>query len=187
MNSLFVQIGVLGSVGRFVPAESLPFRRGDRVVCRTTRGLETGHVLAVDRQQNWDLAQADGQVLRRISDQDEMLIQRLQRNRKRALEACTAELAKRQIQATLIDAEHLFDGQSLYFYFLGDVSPELETLTSELAETYDAKVRFSQFSEKLANGCGPGCGTRDCGSACSTCLGGCGLSRAKQQANAGAR
>ena len=47
-----------------------------------------------------------------------------------------------------MDVEHLFDGQSLYFYFLGEVQPEWESLTTELAATYEAKVRFQPFAER---------------------------------------
>ena len=71
--------------------------------------------------------------------------------------------------------EHLFDGQSLFFYFLGEVTPEIERLSAELAELYEATVKFREFTEALTNGCGPGCGTAEaegpgCGSSCSSCV-----------------
>jgi hypothetical protein len=74
----------------------------------------------------------------------------------------------------LVDVEHLFDGQSLFFYFLGGESPEIADLTSELADAYEAKVQFRKFTDTLSQGCGPGCGTEEaengCGTgACSTC------------------
>jgi hypothetical protein len=71
-----------------------------------------------------------------------------------------------------MDVEHLLDGRSLYFYFLGDVTPELDALTAELAERYDAVVRFRQFSETLEAGCGPGCGTEEA-AGCGASAGGC--------------
>ena len=43
-------------------------------------------------------------------------------------------LAERGSSAVLVDVEHLFDGQSLYFYFLGPGGPELDVLTTELAD-----------------------------------------------------
>ena len=36
-----------------------------------------------------------------------------------------------------MDVEHLFDGRSLFFHFLGDVPPEVEAVTQELAEAYE--------------------------------------------------
>ena len=71
-----------------------------------------------------------------------------------------------------MDVEHLFDGQSLYFYFLGEVTPELDAITGELAEIYETKVQFRKFAETLVKGCGPDCGTEDAaGNGCGT--GGC--------------
>ena len=61
----------------------------------------------------------------------------------------------------MVDVEHLFDGQGLFFYFLGDVTPDLEAYTGRLAEIYEAKVQFRKFTETLIEGCGPGCGTEE--------------------------
>jgi hypothetical protein len=58
---------------------------------------------------------------------------------------------------------------------LGEVTPEIESLTGELATTYDSAVQFQRFADTLAHGCGPGCGTEGaegngCGSGgCSSC------------------
>jgi cell fate regulator YaaT (PSP1 superfamily) len=136
------------------------------VVCRTARGLEVGEVLrapSIDEPH----AGSDGILLRRVTPEDDLLIARLERNRQQAYEACVRLLADRQLHATLIEVEHLFDGQSLYFYFLGDVTPEIDQLTQELATAYEAKVQFRQFTDALERGCGPDCGT-DAASGCGT-------------------
>ena len=88
-------------------------------------------------------------------------------------------------RVVLVDVEHLFDGQSLFFYFLGETTPELDALTSELAELYEAQVQFRKFTDTLTAGCGPHCGTEQAGSGgcgsggCSTCAvaGACGTKR----------
>ncbi len=168
----FVRFGVLGHVGRFAAEAAERFPRGTRVVCRTRRGLEVGEVLSP-----LDMAARDelhGTLLRRITIEDDLLLARLDRNRSEAFTACESRLRERGIPAVLVDVEHLFDGQSLYFYFLGGESPEITELTSELAEAYEAKAQFRKFTDTLAQGCGPGCGTAEaengCGTgACSTC------------------
>ena len=71
-----------------------------------------------------------------------------------------------------MDVELLFDGQSIFFYFLGDPPPGLDLCIDELAETYDAKVQFRKFTEAVTQGCGPDCGTETasgCGDACHSC------------------
>jgi hypothetical protein len=173
----FVRVGLLGSVGRFASADRQRYARGTRVVCRTVRGLEVGEVLSP--ADDADQAE-DGTLLRRVTTQDDLLIARLEKNRDEAFVACSDRLSKLQSPAVLLDVEHLFDGQSLYFYFLGETTPELDALTAELAEVYEAKAQLQKFAETLIAGCGPDCGTEEAGGCgtggCSTCavVGACG-------------
>ncbi len=164
-----VQFGIFGAIGRFRSVDRRHHKRQTRVICRTDRGLEVGTVLAMDDSAN--RSDGAGDLLRRVTPEDDLLINRIERFRDRAFEACRLLIENRGIQATLVDVEHLFDGQSVFFYFLGDVPAELESLTSELAQAYEAKVKFRKFADTLANGCGPDCGTGiGCGSeACQSC------------------
>ena len=168
-----VKIGLFGQVGRLVSANGREYLRNDDVICRTERGLEVGSIMCADAESrvsaNSEVHESDGLVLRRVSRDDRMIIQRIDRFRDRAYQACDQLLKDRGFNATLVDVEHLFDGQSLFFYFLGEVSDAVHELTDELAETYEKKVRFRKFAETLASGCGPDCGTGE--SKCST--GGC--------------
>lgn len=169
----------MGMVGRYEAADYNQYSRDTRVVCRTERGLEVGKVLcAVDSANKLPIS---GTLLRQLGNEDKMILDRLDKFRDRAFAACQAKLAERQLNSILVDVEHLFDGESVFFYFLGEMEPELEAVTEELAETYDRKVRFKKFAETLAQGCGPGCGTTasKCGSeggGCASCslAGGCG-------------
>ncbi len=78
-----------------------------------------------------------------------------------------------------MDVEHLFDGRTLWFYFLGEITPELSSITDELAELYEAQVQFRRFAETLTAGCGPGCGTEDAqGQGCQSCGTGCAIAGA---------
>jgi cell fate regulator YaaT (PSP1 superfamily) len=162
-----VRIGTLGQIGRFTSADVNRYARGARVICRTSRGLEVGEVLTPPGEDG-EVSPADGTLLRGMTVADELLLARLERHRDDAYHACTALLAERGIAAVLMDVEQLFDGQSLYFYFLGEVTPALEAVTEELATTYETKVQFRRFAETLTHGCGPGCGTDQAqGSGCS--------------------
>lgn len=144
--------------------------RGRRVVVRTVRGLEAGEVLAEpDAWQRVDAA--DGELLRPMTAEDDLLAERMERRRDEAFAACTRLLQDRGLMATLVDVEHLLDGRGLYFYFLGEVSPEVDACTAELADAYDATVKFRKFTDTLLEGCGPGCGTEEAAGqgGCSSC------------------
>ena len=163
-----VRVGAIGHVGRFLAVDANRYARGTRVICRTLRGLEVGEVLSeID-----DHGESDGSLLRAVTVEDELLLARLQRNRDAAIEACSTLIADRGLTAALIDVEHLFDGETLYFYFLGEVEESLEQLTSELAEAYETKVQFRKFTESVVEGCGPDCGTEAAEGGCGE--GGCG-------------
>ncbi len=173
-----VQVGLMGTVGPFISADSSSYPRDTRVICRTERGLEQGTVICTLSES--ELAQlgpdsdasCDRKILRRVTPDDQLILDRLEKHRDRAFTACQQLLAENGLPGVLVDVEHLFDGESVYFYFLGDVDPATESVTAQLAATYEQKVRFKKFAETLAAGCGPDCGTKEgsCGSSgCGSC------------------
>jgi hypothetical protein len=159
MGFHLVRYGVLGHVGRFAAVDAVRYPRRARVVVRSSRGLEVGEVLAGPEGDVLGPGESSGQILRRMSVQDDLLAARLDRRRHEALAACERLLGEAGVEAPLVDVEHLFDGQGLYFYFLGDPPPAAHDVTARLAATYEAAVEFRKFAETLAEGCGPGCGT----------------------------
>ncbi len=172
-----VRIGVLGHIGRFRSPDATRFPRGARVIVRTARGLETGEIVAppsFDSQ-----AEPDGSIVRGMTVEDQLLAARLDKNRQAAYDACRRRLTELQLNVALLDVEHLFDGRTLIFYFLGPPRPEVEALTAELAEIYDSHAQIRSFADTLAHGCGPGCGTEDApGGGCGSCTTGCAVAGA---------
>lgn len=167
-----VRVGALSQVGRFTSVDATRFPRGSRVILRTPRGLEVGEVLAPPAIESQ--AEADGSILRGMTVEDQLLEARLGRKRQAAYEACRRRLTESKLGAVLVDVEHLFDGQTLVFYFLGQQPPELQAITAELAEAYDAEAQIGSFAETLTHGCGPGCGTDEAvGGGCGSCSSGC--------------
>jgi cell fate regulator YaaT (PSP1 superfamily) len=165
--SHLVRFGAMGLVGRFASVDAARYPRRTRVVVRSRRGLEIGEILSGLEAED---AAEEGSILRGMTLEDELLQARLARTRQLALDSCVELLSERKLPATLLDVEQLFDGSSLLFYFLGDVPAEVETLTSELAEAYEAKAQTRRFAETLSEGCGPGCGTEAAtGGGCTTC------------------
>lgn len=163
----------MGHVGRFTAVDAVRYPRAARVIVRTSRGLEIGEVLSPTDEAP-PRGESDGSIVRGMTIEDQLLEARLERNRQGAFEACAAKIRELRLPVALVDVEHLFDGRSLYFYFLGEAPRELEAVTAELAEVYDATVQFRKFADTVVEGCGPGCGTADGpGSGCTTCATGC--------------
>lgn len=189
-----VRVGALGQVLSLVSPEHVCYPRGTRVVVRTQRGLEVGEVLCPPGQGGNEAPRAsaggaisrnEGSILRRMTPEDELLAQRLAKNRLAAQAACEERLAELGIPLLLLDTEFLFDGQTLVFYFLGgEVPAEMEPILQELAEAYDSRAQVRAFAQTLLAGCGPDCGTTaGCTDACTACATGCavaGVRRVRQ-------
>lgn len=177
-RSHLIRVGALAAVGRFAAVDARLYPRGTRVVVRTARGLEIGEVLSPPDDAD-EAGRADGPILRGMTIEDQLLEARLAKNRHAAYEACQARLKDGGLPACLMDVEHLFDGRTLVFYFLGDVPRAVEEITEELAEVYEAKAQFRSFTDAVINGCGPGCGTDDAqGAGCTSCATGCAVAGA---------
>jgi cell fate regulator YaaT (PSP1 superfamily) len=170
-----VRVGALGSVGRFTSVDAVRYPRATRVVVRTGRGLELGEVLAAP--EGPDDGEADGSILRGVTVEDQLLAARLEKNRQAAYAACAARLAETGTDTVLMDVEHLFDGHTLVFYFLGQAPPAVEALTDELAELYESQAQIRGFAAAVEQGCGPGCGT-ETAAGCKTCATGCAVAAA---------
>jgi cell fate regulator YaaT (PSP1 superfamily) len=170
-----VRWSALGHVAAFSASDAVRYDRGTRVVLRTRRGLELGEVLAPLADDS--PAPREGAILRAMTEQDRLLEMRLTKNRREAYDACQTKLTELGFDAALVDVEHLFDGRSLIFYFLGDQPPALTRMTDELAETYDAHVQFRAFTDAVVAGCGPDCGTENA-AGCGSCGTGCAIAAA---------
>ncbi len=177
-RSHLVRVGAMGVVGRFDAADAGRFARHERVVVRTARGLEIGEVLA-EPEEFGSTVGGDGTILRGMTVEDRLLESRLAKNSHAAYAACQQRLNELSLSACLMDVEHLFDGRTLVFYFLGDVPPQVEQLKDELAEVYEAQAQFRTFADALTQGCGPDCGTESAaGHGCGSCSTGCAVASA---------
>ncbi len=184
-----VRFGVMGHLGRFVAPDPVDYSLRERVVVRTSRGMEAGEIMVSERQATpgADDGAPAGELLRRMTEEDKLQERASREGEARAFDACRQLLAERKMPVELIDVEQLLDGENVIFHFLGDLPPEMADLTQELADQYDARVEFRQFMERTEAGCGPGCGTDQapgCGTGgeeggCSSCGedGGCAIAK----------
>lgn len=179
MHLHLLRVGAVGQLGRFRAVELVRYPRETRVVVRTERGLEIGTVLTTldDTSADPNDEPADGSIIRRMTVADELLAARLDSRRLAALEGCQERLVALGFEAVLMDVEHLFDGTTLVFYFLGPVDERLSAVIDELAATYDARAQFQAFAEAVVAGCGPDCGTESA-AGCGSCSTGCAVAAA---------
>ncbi|MDA7950459.1 MAG: PSP1 domain-containing protein [Pirellulaceae bacterium] len=166
-------------VGLFRAASQQSYVLGDRVLCRSHRGLEVGEILnSVVLDEGALLAdslvqQPEGDLLRHLTPSDDLLWQRLEKNKDKAIAECQSWLTEKSPETLLLDVELLFDGSEIYFYFLGEIAPNLHDYLETLSKKYEATMKIESFAQTLEAGCGPGCGTEAATGGCGTGGGGC--------------
>jgi len=182
MQSYFVRIGALAEIQSAWGPNGV--ERDSRVILRTAAGLQLGLVLGPSREFSSDeassaeassaeassaeasSAEATGtRILRSTTDQDELLIGRLSRHKRTAVERCREALTSSGSKSTLLDIDQMLDGGTLVMHFLGEVDQVAESITKQIAEEYESVIRTRHFAKLLRDGCGPDCGT---GAGCST-------------------
>lgn len=171
-----VTFGRAGHLGRF--AGPVSCRRGDRVVVRSTRGLEIGVLLGPARHALPD--PFVGEILRSASPDDERLAIESER---RAREL--ADRAGRISPSIVLDAEVMLDGRGAVLHAIAgaqDFGPVLDQLAGEfglIVRLYDLAAEQpvphpAADHEEQFKCDKPDCGEGDCSShgGCSTCSAG---------------
>jgi len=164
-----VRYGVLGWVERFRGAESLEWSHRDRVVIRTSRGVELGELLSraelpTEKREGDGTESAAGEILRLATRDDEAQLRRASGEADRIVDACRTQLLEGEAGVEILDSELLLDGETLVLYFLGPDSKRLDDLALELGTRHRLRVLFQPLVESTAGGgCGSGCGGHGCG------------------------
>ena len=177
MLRYYIRIGSLAEI--HVADSESALATGRRVIVRTARGVELGTVAAIVGHQGASRP-TSVRVLRPTTQQDELLLRRLERHKRQAVEACRDALRACGSNAALLEVDQIFDGGTLVMHFLGPVDERSQAATELVVEQYESVVRSRHFAKLLVDGCGPDCGTGEsagCGSAGGGC-GQCGIAKA---------
>jgi hypothetical protein len=155
------------------------FKRNDRLIVQSPRGIEAGRFLGTCSPDPVPM----GQVIRRMTAEDQLLDSHLQEFGRKAFQRCAQWLDENRHQAVLLEVEPLLDCKTLFFHFLSGTDPLIQQHVDQLVRLYEAEVAASEFVRQVAQGCGPGCGTEvaaGCGASagCSQCQADCAVKKA---------
>jgi cell fate regulator YaaT (PSP1 superfamily) len=174
--------GNFGKFSRFRTCTPLAFRRGERVVVRSERGLELGTVLRAraDDTGVWDGEQV-GEILRSATAEDVRAADGM-RDRSQALYEDSRRLVRDlSLPVEILDVELLLDGERAFVHFVGLGECDLRALMDSLSAAHKVLVTMQAVSarspseEAAMPGCGSGgrCGDGGCGSCSSGGCAGC--------------
>ncbi len=147
MPKYVVRHGVMRHLGIFSTSRGETFGRGARVIARTSRGLESGEVLCDSTEQTaTNLKDAkNGQILRRMSPQDELESKKMSEQEVQEFEACQKRMLELKLEMKLVDLEHLYGGERVIIYYLAEGRVDFRQLVKVLAGEFQTRIEMRQI------------------------------------------
>jgi cell fate regulator YaaT (PSP1 superfamily) len=124
------------------------YERNSEVLVRSARGSEWGTVLCVATDQTREyLAATDsaGRILRRVTTEDRLQLDEVHRIEREEFEGCQEMIREHKLQMQLVDAEHLFGGERVIFYYLAEQRVDFRELVKALARQFRTRIEMRQI------------------------------------------
>jgi cell fate regulator YaaT (PSP1 superfamily) len=147
MPRYIVRHGVMRNLGVFTPRGRDTFARGERVIARTSRGLESCEVLceATDEAVVHLVDPKQGQILRRMSGDDERDLRKMFEQERREYDVCEREIQRLALDMKLVDVEHLYGGERVVVYYLAEGRIDFRELVKSLANEFQTRIEMRQI------------------------------------------
>ena len=165
---MLVRYGRMKTLGLFEHTEAHVPKTPTRVVVKTDKGLELGYVVGqltsyrqgrykfTDEQLCGYFANSEinfpngpvGKVIRFASGDDLIEEQHLDKIAEDEI-ACCARFAKDLgLEMKIVDAEHIFGGERIIFYFMADGRVDFRGLVRKLAQEYQTRIEMRQIGSR---------------------------------------
>jgi cell fate regulator YaaT (PSP1 superfamily) len=147
MPRYVVRHGVMRNLGVFTPRGRDAYTRGDHVIARTSRGMESGEVLceATDESVAKLVDPKQGQILRRMSGDDQRELRKMFEQERREYEVCDREIRALNLDMKLVDVEHLYGGERVVVYYLAEGRIDFRDLVKSLAAEFQTRIEMRQI------------------------------------------
>jgi len=165
---MLVRYGRMGNLGWFEHQESQVPKQSHRVVVKTERGLELGQIVGqlcpykagqfkLDPEQvkkyfedsGVELCvQEDGKFIRYATAEDLSEERHLRKSALEELECCRAFAKELKLPMKVVDAEHVFGGERIIFYFMADGRVDFRELVKRLAHEYQTRIEMRQIGPR---------------------------------------
>ncbi|HEY6564783.1 MAG TPA: regulatory iron-sulfur-containing complex subunit RicT [Pirellulaceae bacterium] len=147
MPGYVVRYGAMRSLGVFsVRGKSVGYRRGDRVVARTPRGLEVCDVLCEAAEDGGDSPPGDqGEILRLMTPHDANELAHIEAETDKEFAVSRRHVQDLELEMELVDLEHLFGGERVVIYYLSESRVDFRNLVRLLAKEFQTRIEMRQI------------------------------------------
>lgn len=161
----------VGKVYYFDP-DGMQFKKGDRAVVETARGVECGEIAMENREvDDSEIVKPLKRIVRPANENDLRVVRENREKEKKAFGICEEKIRAHKLDMKLVDVEYTFDGGKILFYFTADGRVDFRELVKDLAGVFRTRIELRQIGvrdeSKMVGGFGM-CGRPFC---CSTFLG----------------
>jgi len=165
---MLVRYGRMNTLGFFEHNEAQIPKMSTRVVVKTERGLElgciVGHVASykdgrlklTEEQLSKYFADSEipfsaelaGKFIRYATDEDVAEQQHMQRISKQEIDCCERMAKELNLSMRIVDAEHIFGGERIIFYFMADGRIDFRELVKRLAQEFQTRIEMRQIGSR---------------------------------------
>ena len=161
----------VGKVYYFDP-DSMKFKKGDKAIVETARGVECGEVAMENREvPEEEIVKPLKRIIRAATEADLKIVAENREKEKKAFDICEQKIRAHKLEMKLVDVEYTFDSSKILFYFTADGRVDFRELVKDLAGVFRTRIELRQIGvrdeSKMIGGFGI-CGRPFC---CSSFLG----------------
>jgi len=166
-NLMLVSYGRMGLLGWFEHNQRHVSKIHTKVVVKTDRGLELGRLVGPwcyrgghfrqnpeQIRQYYEESGAEqlfsrtGQFMRYATAADINEAKHLEKSTAEELACCKSFVKELQMPMKIVDAEHLFGGERIIFYFIADGRVDFRELVKKLAKEYQTRIEMRQIGSR---------------------------------------
>jgi len=165
---MLVRYGRMNTLGLFEHHESRISKVHTRVVVKTSRGLELGCLIGrLSSYRGGQFRLSHGQIKEYFNDDDvdfsagpagkfiryattaDISEERhLRKIVKEEIEYCRSFIKEMKLPMKIIDAEHVFGGERIIFYFMSDGRVDFRDLVKRIAQEYQTRIEMRQIGSR---------------------------------------
>jgi len=165
---MLVSYGRMNTLGWFEHHETKIPKKPSRVVVKTDRGLELGHIvgqlcpykagqfrLSQDQIKKYfddsdiDLSiEQAGKFIRYATADDISEERHLRKISEEELQCCRRFVKELNLPMKIADAEHIFGGERLIFYFMSDGRVDFRELVKKIAHEHQTRIEMRQIGPR---------------------------------------
>jgi cell fate regulator YaaT (PSP1 superfamily) len=166
-KQMLVRYGRLGLLGWFEHHESRLSRLNAHVVIKTDRGLELGQIVGIhnyrgghfkstpeqveqyfcNRTKDYPLGEG-GSFVRYATREDLHEQEHLEKNAVGEAKTCQRIAEELNLKMRIVEAEHLFGGERIIFYFTSENRVDFRELVKRLAREYQTRIELRQIGSR---------------------------------------